>query len=539
MEILGESVTIRAPDDSIIYANRAAREDLGFDSLEELVSRSPRSLMDDYIVTDEDGRLLTLEDLPSVRLLHGEPAEPLLLHAVSRATGDVRWRLLKAAALRDANGEILAAVTVIENVTAVKLAEVRTRVLAESGRLLVSSLDYQQTLRNVANVAVPALADWCAVELFDENQRREHIATAYRDPDRHRLAARLRELDPDTLDPRNLVARVVRTGVSRLYESVSDELLRRAARDDEELQLLRDLQMRSVAIVPLHAPRRILGAMTLMTAESRRRLTSDDLELAEQLARRAAVAVENARLHTKLSEIAVTLQQSLLPDELPEVPGWQIAALYRPAGEEERMDVGGDFYEVLDTDDGWFAVIGDVAGKGVNAAAMTSLMRHGARFASRLEPRPATILSQLNEFLRQRPGGSLCTVLCAHVCDGYIELSSAGHPPAMIVTRGGEVREAPKTGPLLGAFTDTTWPAETVTVGSEDLVLLYTDGVTETAGVSERFGVGRLRALLSEHAGSTPKELLAHLDAEIATFSSGSRRDDVAALALRPAATAS
>ena len=102
-------------------------------------------------------------------MLRGEPTEPLLLHAVDRATGEVRWRLLKATALRDATTvELLAAVTVIENVTAVKMAELRTRLLAESGRVLVSSLDYQQTLHNVAELAVPALADWCIVDLVDE-----------------------------------------------------------------------------------------------------------------------------------------------------------------------------------------------------------------------------------------------------------------------------------------------------------------------------------------------------------------------------------
>jgi PAS domain-containing protein len=118
LEILGEAVTIRAPDNSIIYANRAAREDMGFESVEELRSRNPRALMDDYIVTDENDTELHMDDLPSVRLLRGEPAEPLLLHSVSRSGGHVGWRLLKAALLRGHQGEVIAAVTVIENVTA-------------------------------------------------------------------------------------------------------------------------------------------------------------------------------------------------------------------------------------------------------------------------------------------------------------------------------------------------------------------------------------------------------------------------------------
>lgn len=493
--------------------------------------------MDEYIVTDEHGRELRMEDLPSVRLLRGEPAEPLLLHSVSRSGGQVGWRLLKAALLRDSEGEVIAAVTVIENVTAVKNAELRTRVLAESGQLLVSSLDYQQTLSNVASVAVPALADWCTVDLVDQHMKRENVAIAHRDPDKAELAARLRELDPDELDPGSALSRVIMTGIPELYEEVTDEQLQQAAHSPEELELLRELQMRSVAIVPMRVPRRILGVMTLVTAESRRRLTIEDLALAEQLGRRAAVAVENARLHTTLSEIAATLQRGLLPDEPPEVPGWDIAALYRPAGAGERLDVGGDFYEVFDTDEGWLALIGDVTGKGVNAATMTSLMRYGARFTSRLEPRPVSILRRLNEFLTGRPGDSLCTVLCAQLGHGRVTLSSAGHPAAMIVAPDGTIREAPVSGPLLGAFDDPRWPEQTVSVGSAELILLYTDGVTESAGARERFGASRLRALLREHAASSPADVLDRLDRALSDFSVGSRRDDIAALALRPRPT--
>jgi serine phosphatase RsbU (regulator of sigma subunit) len=509
---------------------------MGFESLDELRKRSPRSIMEDYLVTDEQGRPLAMEDLPSVRLLRGEPTGPLLLHAVNRATGDVHWQLLKAAALRDVTGDVLAAVTVIENVTAVKTAELRTRVLAESGRLLVSSLDYQQTLRNVANLAVPALADWCTVDLVDERLHREHVATAHRNPQKRRIAARLRELQADELDPDAAMSTVLRTGTAQLYPEVTDEQLARGARGEEHLRLLRELQIRSVAMVPMRVPQRILGVMTLVTAESRRRLTPDDLELAEQLARRAAVAVENARLHTTLAEVAATLQQSLLPDELPELPGWEIAALYRPAGAQQRIDVGGDFYEIFDTDNGWFALIGDVTGKGVNAAALTALMRHGARFASRLEPQPAAILARLNEFLTQRPGDSLCTVLCAQLRDGQLVVSSAGHPQAVIVNSNGEITEAPAPGPLLGAFPDGEWPEQTVPVDENALILLYTDGVTETAGANDRFGVPRLHALLSEHAGASPEELLAQLEAAIEAFSTGWLKDDIAALALRPRA---
>ncbi len=113
--------------------------------------------------------------------------------------------------------------------------------------------------------------------------------------------------------------------------------------------------------------------------------------------------------------MAHTLQQSLLPNELPDVPGWEIAALYRPAGAEQRIEVGGDFYEVFDAGTSSFALIGDVTGHGVTAATLTSLMRYGARFASRLEPQPAAILRRLDEELRQRTDAELCTALCVRI----------------------------------------------------------------------------------------------------------------------------
>jgi serine phosphatase RsbU (regulator of sigma subunit) len=359
------------------------------------------------------------------------------------------------------------------------------------------------------------------------------VATAHRDPAKRRLADRLRELQPAQLEPERALTRVLRTGLSELYSDISDEQLAQAADSDEELELLRALQMRSVVLVPMRVPQRILGVMTLVTAESLRTLTTEDLALAEQLGRRAAVAVENARLHTKLAEVASTLQRDLLPDELPDVPGWEVAALYKPAGESPRVDVGGDFYELFETDAGWCALIGDVTGKGVRAAAMTAMMRHGARFASRLEPQPMAILSRLNEFLRQRRGDSMCTALCMQLGIHEIVLCSAGHPPALIVNSQGQVREEPTTGPLLGAFANPTWPEQTLTVKADELILLYTDGISETAGNGERFGIERLRALMAKHAGATPDGLLADIDTTLDAFSADSGRDDIAALALR------
>jgi PAS domain S-box-containing protein len=532
-ELLAAAVTVRDPGGELVYANRAALAHLGFESLEELRGRSSQSIMDDYVVEDENGLPLTMDDVPSMRLLNNQRAEPVLMCVINRTTGETRWNLLKATALRDRRGRFNGALTVIEDVTAVKTAEVRTRVLAESGRILASSLDYQQTLSNVVEIAVPSLADYCSVDLLGERGQLERVAAAHRDPAREAVITRLREFESHMLGEQHPASRVLLTGTSELYQQIADEQLVEVSRDEEHLALLRELGLRSIMIVPLRVPARAIGLITLATDTSRRELHGDDVELAEQLGRRAAVAVENSRMHTKLQIVAETLQQSLLPGDIPEVPGWEIASLYRPAETEQRIEVGGDFYEFFEHDGTWFAIVGDVAGKGVMAASVTALMRHGARVACRSEPEPAAILGVLDELLAQQSGDVLCTAVCFCMHPDHIVISSAGHPPAIVVGVDGKLREGPTPGPLLGAFDDSEWHEETIPVAAGELILVYTDGVTELPGSDDRFGTDRLRSLLAQHAGASPQALLDRLDAELATFAPGPGPDDIAVIGLR------
>jgi sigma-B regulation protein RsbU (phosphoserine phosphatase) len=260
------------------------------------------------------------------------------------------------------------------------------------------------------------------------------------------------------------------------------------------------------------------------------RLHRDDHELGEQLGRRAAVAVDNARLHARLSGVAETLQLSLLPEPLPELPGWQSASLYRPVASELRIDIGGDFLELFREGDRGFAIIGDVEGQGVTAATMTTLMRYGARFAARFESEPAAILEHLDEVLRHHRRKATCTALCARIEVDRLVVGSAGHPPALIAS-GAEIREVPGPGPLLGAFADADWSQEEVPIAPREIVLLYTDGVTDTLGGRGRFGRDRLRAVLADHADASPADFLSHLERALRQHGSDGR-DDLAALAL-------
>jgi PAS domain S-box-containing protein len=530
---LAEAVTIRDLSGRIVYANDAALASMGFASVEEIRERPPQSIIEEYIVTDEDGEPVPMDRIPSVRLLAGEPAEPLLIRVVDPRTGDERWSLLKTTPLYDARGTMDSAVTIIEDVTQVKRSELQTSFLSRASEILASSLDYEETLCNVAWLAVPEIADWCAVDLIDEQGRRQQVVAAHRDPDKLALAGRLREYEPPELDPSRGLGAVVRTGKSELYHDIAPEMLRAAAVDDEHLRLMLDLGLRSALVIPMRAGSRVVGAMTLVTAESARRFTEEDLVFAEQIAARAAVAVENARLATSRRQIAETLQRSLLPDVVPSISGWEVATMYRPAGAGREVEVGGDFYDFVRTPSGWVVLLGDVTGKGVEAAAMTALVRHRARFVGRYEDRPSQIIASLHESLREQSGLSLCTALCVRLADDHVVVSCAGHPPPLLVREDGRIREIGTQGPILGAWPDSDWVDRTMPLEADETLFVYTDGVVDTLGKMGRFGTHRLRRVLIEHASRPPERMLRALEAELADFQLEGQSDDTAALALR------
>jgi len=531
-DVLGEAVTIRGPDERLIYANRTALDRLGFASIEELRDADPRALMRGYETTGAHGQEIEMDDLPSVRLLRGGQPEPLLLRSVNRTTGEEQWALLKTAALRDAHGSIEAAVTIIENVTAAERRTLRLEFLAQTtNQVLASSLDYQETLRNVAGLAVPQIADWCAVDLFDDAGGREPVAVAHTDPTKLAMAERLRAYGPEELDPEQGLGRVRRTGESLLFREITDELLVNAAVDPEHLELLRSVGMRSALIVPLTARGRAIGALTMVSAESGRLFDGSDVEFAEQIARRAGLLVENARLYAERSDVARTLQRSLLPEALPEIPAWEIATLYRPAG--QGNEVGGDFYDFWEVDGDWLMMIGDVTGKGVGAAALTSLVRHTARAASDFDPRPAQILDRVNAALKRSPSISICTALCLRFSDGKGTIAAGGHPLPLRLNAEG-VREVGRPGTLLGAFDQVDRPETSFVMQPGETLVAFTDGVTDTVGAdAQRFGLSRLQAILDDFKDEPPMALRERLAATLESFQVGEQADDTAAVFMR------
>ena len=499
---LAEAVIVRDAGGSMVFANPAAARLLGLTSVEEITAAAPGTLMALYDVFDEDGRRLSLTDLPSMLAVRGERPGPLLVNNIIRSTGEQRWLLHKATPVFDADGALSMVISVIEDLTEVKRAERAQRLLAEAGQALSSSLDYHESLQRMAELAVSGLADRCQVLMRSGKGELEEVAAAAAEPVGDRHAGESGE---------------VREGLAVAAEVVESDHARLAGR---------------VIAVPLAlVGQPPIGALFLAMTHSERTFDESDLSLARELGRRAAIAVENARLYAERSLIATILQRSLLPPELPDIPGFCLAGLYVAAGEQN--EVGGDFYDAFEVQGGWMVVVGDVAGRGAEAAALTSLSRYTLRTAGKLLGDPVATLEQLNAALRERPGLSLVSVCCAVLreADGHAtaDVVLAGHPPAFHV-RAGNPQPVGEFAPFLGAYQSGEWTPVTVDLEPGDQLVLYTDGVIDTVGEEERFGEDRLVATLHGAAGAT--DAVARIEAAVRNFARGTQADDIAVIAV-------
>jgi PAS domain S-box-containing protein len=421
--------------------------------------------------------------------------------------------------------------------TALAEAHRRDALMARAGQLLSTALSVAETAQLISHLVVPEMADWCFVELVQEDGRIDRVAWRHRDTSKTKWLAEWDKRYP--LDPDAPVGspQVIRTGEPELIAELPDEFLVAAAQDDEHLRILREIGLVSVCIVPLIARGRVLGDLALATdGASGRRLNADALALARELADRCALALDNAMLYAQRDLVAMSLQEELLPPELPAIPGLDVAARYAAAG--EGNEVGGDFYDVFPSARGWRVVIGDVVGKGPAAAAVTGLARHTLRAAAPYEQSPSALLGVLNRaLLAERRGERLASVACVELepdGDGLaITVSAAGHPLPLLVDTSGGVRDVGTFGPLLGVgeLHQSTDVKDRIAPG--ELLVLFTDGVVEARGPSGVFGEARLRALLGDLVGEAPTRVVQRIEAAVLAASGGRPRDDLAIVALR------
>nr|WP_172875963.1 SpoIIE family protein phosphatase [Micromonospora inositola] len=384
--------------------------------------------------------------------------------------------------------------------------------LAEASELLAQSLDVELTMALIPQLVVPRLGQWCAVHTTDEWGRLRLAASSHADesvlPQLHKV---LQETGPESIQAR----------------------LREASRSASQVPL--GAPMEGFA-VPLIARGQRLGTLAV-GRHQRHRHDPDEVSVLEDVARRAALAIENARIHAERRRVAQTLQQSLLPPVLPVVEGIGFAAEYVPTGDE--ADVGGDFYDVLPLPDGrWLVVIGDVSGKGVQAAAVTGLVRDVIRvLVGDGKPMPE-VLGRLNETLVERGGGRYCTLAMAAVgpAEGGqldVALHLAGHDRPVLLHGGGGAAFVGTGGTALGLLDSIATPTAEIPLGPGDALIFYTDGVTERRRGRELFGTERLRDAAAPLAGYSADVVAARLRATALGFSVEAPRDDIAILVLR------
>ncbi len=439
-------------------------------------------------------------------------------------------------------GAVLVALVLAITIRRERKARRHFQILGEIATVSEAGGSLEETFDAICAILVPALADFCMIDVLDEDRVPCRVAVRVGPGGRPEFEQGLAERLPST--PQPMVEGRSRSSLEpRFYERISERDLRELAHDDaEDLEFLRSLGMRSAITVALQARGEVTGALTIGVAWSRRRYRREDARFAWILSGRVALALDNSGLFADLeraerarAEIAETLQRGLLPSPLPHIPGWSIAAMYRPAGAEN--EVGGDFYDVFRVPGGWMLVIGDVTGRGAHAASVTAVARYTLRTAAVLTDDPLVALQTLNRALLARGDSALCSLAALTLSEDRFEpvrLAVAGHPPPLLVDAE-SVSEVASADPVLGAFHDAEWGIARCEVEPGQQLVLVTDGITEAQGPEGRFGEARLRAELG--GTSNPAMALQRLEASLHAFTDGGLDDDVAMLAIARASS--
>lgn len=524
------------------------------------------------VVTDLEGRLLYAN--PYARRVYGWLDKPLVgtkvaeiaevdlpaeraaeiseaLHAgrswqgeftLRRSDGEQITVRATDSGLYDESGELVGVISVVTDVTQQRESVDRLqrekdvlRFLLDASTVLAATPDYRDTMQQLAELAVPMLADLCLIDTAIGGEL-VRMGAAHADPSLAPLVRELAESYPPDPAGEHPVVRVMRTGEAELSEEMTEEFLRATTKDERHLHIVREMHFSSYMCVPLAARGRVLGTITLVSAGSGRSFGPDDLALAEELARRAALVVDNARVLTASTSVSRALQTALLPPSLPKIDGIDLAARYRAVG--EGSEVGGDLYDVFELGRGaWAAVVGDVSGTGPEAAAITGLVRHALR-ASGLRTRdPASMLGTANQMLWEQLASDaerFCTACCVVLRPkGELRatVASAGHPPAVIVRADGLVEELAPQGGLLGVDPEIMLKARRISLSAGDRLVLYTDGLTEARSADGSFfGETAFEQTLREGKEMRAEQLAELLIDAVESFTEGSQNDDLAVL---------
>jgi len=417
-------------------------------------------------------------------------------------------------------------------------AHARVRLLADASALLERSMSDEQSLQEVAELLVAQLSDSAMIDVLGRDGRVRRLGAASKAPGGDALLARLAEGNRLQATSEHPIARTMRGQQATFLDDPADRHMRDVAKTSEELERFREAAGRSLAVVPLVARGRSVGALSVGWQPLARRPARDEWSLIEALAQRIALAVDSALQYQERAYVARTLQQSLLPGTLPTIPGADVAAEYVAAG--EGMDVGGDFFDVFAVggQDEWALVIGDVCGKGAEAAAVTALARYTLRAVTSRSPSPAATLQTLNEeMLRQMPDPRFLTAVLGHLAvapegGARLTLASGGHHAPVVLRASGAPELAECRGTLLGVVPDARAVDCGLDLAAGDAIVLYTDGITEARAdrpLPSAALADALQPALADGAAAIARRAVDLAEGH----AGGPLRDDVAVLVVR------
>ena len=400
-------------------------------------------------------------------------------------------------------------------------------------RILLENVTYSEpvAVQQCARLLARELDAWVVVDVEHEGRLRRQAVAGPEDRKSAELARSATGLDPP---PDSAPGLVHESGSTLLLAHAED--LGALGDGPDGVPLLMAFGASSVLCVPLSDGEHGYGVLTLAGQAGQGRFGMADAGLVEELGEQLALAIRADRLFRRRSEVADALQASLLPRQLRQIPGTEVSAAHVPASNER--EVGGDFYDIYSAGEGWGAAIGDVCGKGEDAAAVTAAARHAIRAFAYSDPDPAAVLRSANGvMLAEEFGGRFVTALVGHLRWRrrrlHVVLGSAGHPGPVLVRPDGRTQRLQGGGLPLGIFPDAMPATQEVTLGPGDVLFLYTDGLTGACGPDMVYFEDRLTDELAALAGQPPAALVARVRELALEFCRGELRDDMTMLALR------
>jgi PAS domain S-box-containing protein len=442
---------------------------------------------------------------------------------------------LTVSPIEDPPGRLIGASVIARDITVERRRRRAQDFLLAASRDLDASLDPLETARNIVRSAVPELAEVCVIDLCREDGRIGDSVVAAGVPDMAERLEKIRHESPLDPEGEHPVAQALREGRPMVWRdlrapTVVDDVMQ----NEEHRQLMEDAGYNSAAVVPLIARGRALGALSFLHARGDLRYDANDLEFLAELGDRAALALDNARLYHERDLMARNLQRGLRPPSLAPIEGLEMAVVFEAAG--RGVEIGGDFYDVLPSDDGCWILIGDVAGKGSAAAAVSVAVRHAVRGLARELDQPEEVLARVNELLLE--GSSLndfaTAILVRLRLDGAnwkMTVAIAGHPPAVHLSSDGPLLLG--GGSVLGAWGEAPAVRQDGVLAQGQTLVLCTDGWLEAGPSKSHREPASLASMAQGLSHLGPKELVERLREDVAARSDGAPRDDVVVLAVR------